>query len=129
RRLLEWTPSSDLDDGRAKVATFQRPWAAPVLAAVIAIALAVVHAGALLAAIPVLLLWLALPLFIHLLNQPPRQPVTALERDQTLFLRALARRTWGFFERFVGPEDHWLPPDNHQEHPVERTAHRTSPTN
>lgn len=129
RRLLEWTPSSDLDEGRARVATFQRPWAAPVLAAVIAIALGVVHIGALLAAIPVLLLWLTLPLFIRWLDQPPRQPVTALERDQTLFLRALARRTWGFFDRFVGPEDHWLPPDNHQEHPVERTAHRTSPTN
>jgi cellobiose phosphorylase len=29
----------------------------------------------------------------------------------------------------VGPEDHWLPPDNFQEHPVARVAHRTSPTN
>jgi hypothetical protein len=29
----------------------------------------------------------------------------------------------------VGPEDHWLPPDNYQEHPVAMLAHRTSPTN
>jgi hypothetical protein len=41
----------------------------------------------------------------------------------------LARRTWAYFERFVGPEDHWLPPDNMQEHPVQVVAHRTSPTN
>ena len=34
-----------------------------------------------------------------------------------------------FFETFVGPEDHWLPPDNYQEHPVAVVAHRTSPTN
>ncbi len=52
-----------------------------------------------------------------------------LTADQTIFLRNLSRRTWAFFETFVGPEDHWLPPDNYQEHPVGVIAHRTSPTN
>jgi cyclic beta-1,2-glucan synthetase len=52
-----------------------------------------------------------------------------LTADQTLFLRKLSRKTWAFFETFVGPEDHWLPPDNYQEHPVAGVAHRTSPTN
>ena len=33
-------------------------------------------------------------------------------------LRRLARRTWLFFEHFVGPEDHWLPPDHFQEDPT-----------
>ena len=41
----------------------------------------------------------------------------------------MARKTWAFFETYVGPDDHWLPPDNYQEHPVARVAHRTSPTN
>ena len=45
------------------------------------------------------------------------------------FCTELARRTWRFFETFVGPEDNWLPPDNYQEHPVAVIAHRTSPTN
>jgi hypothetical protein len=48
---------------------------------------------------------------------------------EALQLRMLARCTWAFFETFVGPADHHLPPDNVQEHPVERIAHRTSPTN
>jgi cyclic beta-1,2-glucan synthetase len=52
-----------------------------------------------------------------------------LTADQTLFLRKLSRKTWAFFETFIGPEDHWLPPDNYQEHPVAVIAHRTSPTN
>src|SRR5208337_760526 len=39
------------------------------------------------------------------------------------------RKTWAFFETFVGPEDHWLPMDYYQEHPVAGVAHRTSPTN
>ncbi|THA42002.1 hypothetical protein E6R62_37970, partial [Streptomyces sp. A1136] len=42
---------------------------------------------------------------------------------------ALARKTWLFFETYVGPADNWLPPDNMQEHPVEVLARRTSPTN
>ena len=45
------------------------------------------------------------------------------------FSRRLSRKTWAFFETFVGPEDHWLPPDNFQEHPSAVVAHRTSPTN
>ena len=44
-------------------------------------------------------------------------------------LRLTARRTWRFFETFVGPEDHALPPDNFQEEPTPVVAHRTSPTN
>ena len=45
------------------------------------------------------------------------------------FLRRLARRTWFYFETFVGPADNWLPPDNFQEEPHSAVAHRTSPTN
>src|SRR5262249_18312104 len=44
-------------------------------------------------------------------------------------LRRVARQTWDFFEQFVGPPDHWLPPDNYQEDPKGAVAHRTSPTN
>ncbi|WP_373237736.1 glucoamylase family protein, partial [Cohaesibacter celericrescens] len=44
-------------------------------------------------------------------------------------LRAIARRTWNFFERFVTPSDNMLPPDNFQEDPEPIIAHRTSPTN
>jgi cyclic beta-1,2-glucan synthetase len=49
--------------------------------------------------------------------------------DDARFLRGVARKTWAFFDTFVGPKDHWLPPDNVQEHPAEVIAHRTSPTN
>ncbi|HSG35488.1 MAG TPA: glycosyl transferase, partial [Sphingomonadaceae bacterium] len=38
-------------------------------------------------------------------------------------------RTWRFFESFVTPADHMLPPDNFQEDPAPVLAHRTSPTN
>ena len=44
-------------------------------------------------------------------------------------LRATARRTWRYFDDFVGPETHWLPPDNVQEIPTREIFLRTSPTN
>ena len=49
-----------------------------------------------------------------------RREATLLRRTRSLFLRKIARKTWAFFETFVGPEDHWLPPDNYQEHPRRR---------
>ena len=55
-----------------------------------------------------------------------RSPLSDAERRA---LRRIARKTWHFFTTFVGDDDHWLPPDNFQEVPDGRIAHRTSPTN
>jgi hypothetical protein len=49
--------------------------------------------------------------------------------DVDEFLEKLSRQTWRYFETFVTDAENWLPPDNFQESPVARTAHRTSPTN
>jgi hypothetical protein len=68
------------------------------------------------------------PLIAFVINRP-LSPETTISQFQTSYLRSLSRRIWSFFERFVTAEDNWLPPDNYQEEPVERVAHRTSPTN
>src|SRR6185312_10257864 len=73
--------------------------------------------------------WFFSPVVVWLLSEVPERRARALDAAQISFLRNVARRTWSFFERFVGPEDHWLPPDNYQEHPIAKIAHRTSPTN
>ena len=57
---------------------------------------------------------------------PPRAELG--EEDRRL-LGLIARKTWRYFEAFMGPEDHALPVDNFQEVPDPRIAHRTSPTN
>ncbi|HRC55514.1 MAG TPA: glucoamylase family protein, partial [Kofleriaceae bacterium] len=59
----------------------------------------------------------------------PRALEASFSGDERRRLRLLARRTWRFFEAFVGPRDQWLPIDNYQEAPHQQTAHRTSPTN
>jgi hypothetical protein len=63
-------------------------------------------------------------------HQPALQrSAPKLTSDQIEFLHRISRKTWKFFETFVGPEDNWLPPDNFQETPAPRITHRTSPTN
>jgi cyclic beta-1,2-glucan synthetase len=82
-----------------------------------------------LSAFPVFFLWLISPLLVWWIDRPIARQKTILNEEQVMLLRQVTRRTWGFFERFVGPEDHWLPPDHYQESPVGKIAHRTSPTN
>jgi cellobiose phosphorylase len=73
--------------------------------------------------------WLSAPWWVHLLNQPVRDPKPHLSPEQVRYLRGVARQTWHFFTSVVGPGDNWLPPDNLQLDPPNGVAHRTSPTN
>ena len=79
--------------------------------------------------LPILFLWAASPAITWWISLPLTRRKARLSVNQKLFLRDISRKTWSYFETFVGPEDHWLPPDNYQENPVAVIAHRTSPTN
>jgi cyclic beta-1,2-glucan glucanotransferase len=131
RRLLEWNPSGD--PGRNSrtgfVAACRTMWIAPVIATSTVIYLALSGPAALPVAGPLLGLWFFSPVIAWWISRPLTRRGARLSADQALFLRKLSRKTWAFFETFVGPEDHWLPPDNYQEHLVAAVAHRTSPTN
>jgi cyclic beta-1,2-glucan glucanotransferase len=130
-RLLEWSLSSDPNgDHRTDLVGYCRTmWIGPVLSTAAVIYLTLSDPSALDVAMPILALWFASPAIAWWISRPLTRRAASLTTHQTLFLRKLARKTWAFFEQFVGPDDHWLPPDNYQEHPVERVAHRTSPTN
>ncbi|TVR58348.1 MAG: cyclic beta 1-2 glucan synthetase, partial [Candidatus Competibacteraceae bacterium] len=131
QRLLEWTSSGDLDrQRRQNLGAFYRMMrVAPALAGVTALGLAVTQPAVLAVAGPILLLWLTSPAIAWWMSRPLARREARLTAEQTRFLRTVSRKTWAFFETFVGPEDYWLPPDNVQEHPVAAVAHRTSPTN
>ena len=130
RLLLEWNPSAaDGVDPRRSPPTLASMWIAPVTAVATAAVLAVATPAALVVAAPILLLWFLSPGIAAWISRPLPRREARLTADQTLFLRRLARRTWAFFETYVGEDDHWLPPDNVQEHPALVVAHRTSPTN
>ncbi len=131
KRLLEWSPSGDPDrrsqTGLANV--YRTMWFPPMLSALVVIYLAMSNSVALGPAGPLLAIWFVSPLIAWWISRPLTVQAARLSDDQTLFLRKLSRKTWAFFETFVGAEDHWLPPDNYQENPIPVVAHRTSPTN
>ncbi len=131
KKLLEWTSSGSLerDHHSSLIACYQSMWTAPVLAIATATYLAKSTPEILAAAGPILFLWAASPAIAWWLSQPIVRHEKRLTADQVVFLRKTSRKTWAFFENFVGPEDHWLPPDNFQMNPVSVIAHRTSPTN
>ncbi len=144
RRLLEWNVSPAGGEkfrhgaggpASALVGSYRAMWSAPVLAlaALPALAAGIAWGGAapdrIVAALPILLCWLGAPALAWWVSQPSVAGESRLDAEQQQFLRRVARKTWAFFDRFVGPEDHWLPPDNFQELPGPITAHRTSPTN
>ena len=132
RRMLEWVTAAQTNDD----ALFDRRALGAQIAASSVFA---VLTGALIAvtghhtwvlAAPFGLLWVLSPAVARWASVPP--PPTghlSIEPADALTLRLIARRTWGFFEKFVTAEDNMLPPDNFQEDPAPVIAHRTSPTN
>ncbi|TSA46648.1 MAG: cyclic beta 1-2 glucan synthetase, partial [Deltaproteobacteria bacterium] len=131
KRLLEWSTSDErYGSDRTDLGSFCRSmWIAPVLAGAVVIDLTLSSPVTLAVAGPILCLWFVSPFVAWWIGRPIARREERMTAVQTAFLRKISRKTWSFFETFVGPEDHFLPPDNIQEHPASVIAHRTSPTN
>jgi len=131
RHLLQWNPSSEVERslGSDRGAEWRGMALAPLFAIAVAVLLAAVRPASLAVAAPLLLWWALSPGLMAWLGRPPDTQGADLSPAQRAFLGRLARRTWAFFETWVRAEDHWLPPDNIQEHPALVVARRTSPTN
>ena len=100
----------------------------PVVAFVIALALALTNIRSLFAAGPVLLLWAVAPLVAIWLNSPPRQQEGPLTTDDRLFLQQQALHIWRYFHEFGDEKNHWLIPDNVEEKDSFQIR-KVSPTN
>jgi cyclic beta-1,2-glucan synthetase len=132
RKLLEWTTAAqakarpDVD-----LLGYYRQMAGGVaIAAVAAVLVLAVKPSSYWIAAPFIVLWLLSPVIARVASLPPRESEAAqLSPADVRSLRLTARRTWRFFEAFVGPDDNGLPPDNFQDDPTPVVAHRTSPTN
>jgi cyclic beta-1,2-glucan synthetase len=136
RRLLEWETAAaaaaraaGLRGRGGKRVFLAEMIASPATAALLVPLVLAGRPGAVGVAFPFLALWAAAPLLAYWLSQPARIRGRDLDEAERAYLRRIARRTWRYFETFVGPQDHWLPPDNYQEAPGPVVAHRTSPTN
>ena len=133
KNRLEWTSAahaSTRSEGQSiRYRSWALMWPSSALALVLAGHLGVNSPSGFWPAVPVLLLWLIAPEISVWSARPRYFRTQSLDETDRKFLTMVARRTWHFFETFVGPDDNWLPPDNHQDGQKVETAHRTSPTN
>lgn len=130
KHLLQWQTAEDA--GRTLVntlpGTYREMWISPVCALFI-LFLGWEYPDTMFYTIPVALLWLVAPGIVWWMSCPVHRKSTGLSKEQHIFLRKIARKTWYFFETFVNERENWLPPDNFQEIPQPVVAARTSPTN
>ena len=140
RQLLQWTTAAQTTRifglNSRKNVVWQKMTVSVVAALILTLGLQIIFSNSSRGLAPVftyvsliLLLWMLSPLIVWWINRPIHEDIPVLTAAQETLLHLVARRTWAFFERFVGPEDHWLPPDHYQENPAGIVAHRTSPTN
>ncbi len=132
RLLLQWTTAAAAQAaaGTSFVAVLRRHWMQPFVATGLLVVL--FAAGTLhpFLALLLCLLWAASPVWTWLVSRPrPRCAEVAVPDVDRQVLEGVARDTWRFFERCIGPADNHLPPDNLQTLPQDMVAHRTSPTN
>ncbi len=133
KRLLQWTAAAHAAFGLGTRSSRWPLWremmASPGLAVAVGALVAWTRPSALPVAAPLLLLWLFAPELARWVSAATDSRAEPLQSEDLRRLRLLARRTWRFFDGFVGPSDQWLPIDNTQEAPYPQQAHRTSPTN
>lgn len=131
KKLLEWNPSNNTMNTIPKNlwGSYRSMWIAPLFAVGMLFYLMNYSSLALIIELPVLIIWTLSPAFAWFISLTQRGQEVSLSHEQSIYLKKLSRKIWAFFETFVVAGDNWLPPDNYQEHPTPRTAHRTSPTN
>jgi cyclic beta-1,2-glucan synthetase len=133
KKLLEWTPMqiSMRKAGRQRAIFILHLTGVSLFALLLALLLWLSMPGSLNVSLPFLLLWALTPAIGIWLDTPPgrisrRAQLSPAERGM---MRVIARKTWRYFDDFVGPQTNWLPPDNYQVSHQNQLAERTSPTN
>ncbi|MEO5951147.1 MAG: hypothetical protein ABIQ44_01645, partial [Chloroflexia bacterium] len=131
RHLLEWVTASESQRtlGTSPLDSLKRMWQAPLIAALAGAAVIAWRPEALFVATPWLVAWLLSPLIAYWVSTARVAAPYVPTEDERLYLRRIARKSWRYFDEFIGEKDRWLAPDNYQEFPKGELAHRTSPTN
>jgi cyclic beta-1,2-glucan synthetase len=122
KKLLEWVPAAQNDKSKGAVKVIKR-----CLPSIIVGALLIIFDGPFshLAG----LLFIFNVLFAVFSGREKRAAAPLPDSEDKEKMKAMAASIWKFYDSFCRASDNFLPPDNIQETPVHRTAHRTSPTN
>lgn len=129
RNLLEWMGNNH--SLTANHSHFHiRLWVCSLFAVLVGLSVIYINPESLNVALAFCVFWFASPLIVQILDRPIiKDPAFSVTKENRRMLRQMARSTWRYFDDFVGPQSHWLPPDNYQAALGVEIAQRTSPTN
>ena len=123
RNLLAWVTAAQTEKGKGTVwFYYKRAWFSAAVGTLVVL-LAQLRIGK-----AVGVVWVLAPVLAWAVSRPSGQG-KALPPADRAFLLHQATLIWRYFDKFLRPEDGWLPPDNWQEQPGPALARRTSPTN
>ena len=130
KKLLEWERFHSVSSSLRHQQFIIKLYLVTLFSVLVFLLTVLINPSAMFAASPYCLLWFFAPVIIAILDKPRIKELAELLSEQDRqFLRQIARRTWRYFDDFVGPKTHWLPPDNYQEHALNvELALRSSPT-
>jgi len=131
KKLLEWQTAADVEAKLGKkLSNFIREMYPGSLISIFILILAFNNSIASgICILPSCLLWFFSPYIAYYVSRDINPPKLDISTEDEEILRELSRKTWAYFEDFVNEENNYLAPDNFQEDPPNKVAHRTSPTN
>ncbi len=129
KKRLEWVSFSSNQKENLKHGWRQILTMAPLVSIVLALIILKMNPQTLAAAGPFLFIWWLAPYITFVTKRNIPHMFTPLREDEIKQFRRYACLTWGFFEKFIQKDFHYLAPDNFQEDPSPVMATRTSPTN
>ena len=127
KNLLEWTTAQQAEESARDVP--RSMWASVGWGLLVLALVTLAEPIAWITALPFAAAWIAAPWIARYVSRPIVREEYELTDADRARLRAVARRTWHFFDDILTEDDRWLPPDNLQLQPAQGLARRTSPTN
>ena len=102
KNLLQWDPSHLTTGPKNLWKHYTMMWFAPFLGIALMMVLPFLSWSSFIVASPVLISWILSPSIAWWISMPQVQKKISLSSQQNIYLRTLARKTWAFFENFIG---------------------------
>lgn len=131
KNLLEWVTAADAEkQSKNDISGYYKNMYFEIIISLLFLTLVTIfHPIDSVYAFVISFIWIISPYAAYYISRPMLSKKYEISDEDKEILLRIAKKTYEFYETFTGKEDNYLPPDNYQETPVKRTAHRTSPTN
>ena len=126
KHLLEWMTSEDAEkQSKTTFENYYKMMAINVIFGILAILLG--FDRWLLTIIGIL--WITIPYIMCEISKVPENGKKKIAKEDEIYLKEIAQRTWQFFKDYVTAENNYMIPDNYQEDRKQVVVPRTSSTN